>query len=88
MWEFEQAVDGVAEQDADGNSLGGLVSPTVCLTGPASGDSGVYTVAIAWRGKASLTNSTRSDCGNTSGLYGENNEYRRILVMETFITSI
>jgi len=88
LWEFEQAVDGIAEQDANGNSLGGLISPTVCISGPAAGSSGVYTVAVAWRGKASLTNSTRSTCGNASGLYGNSNEYRRVLVMETFITSI
>ena len=88
LWEFERSVDGIAEQDADGNDTGGLVSPTLCISGPAAGTSGVYTIAIAWRGKASLTNSTRSTCGNGSGLYGDNNEFRRVLVMETFITSI
>jgi type IV pilus assembly protein PilV len=87
LWDIEQAVDGVTEQ-AGGNNTGGLVSPTLCITGLATGVSGVYTVAIAWRGKAALTNSTRTTCGNASGLYGTNSVYRRVLVMETFITSI
>ena len=88
LWDVEQALDGAAEQDSNGNSLGGLTTPTMCITGPASGDSGVYTVAIAWRGKAELTNPSTSTCGETSGLYGTDNEFRRVLVMQTFITSI
>ena len=87
LWEVEQAIDGVTEQDGGANT-GGLVSPTLCITGPSTGNSGVYTIAIAWRGKVALTNSTRTTCGNTSGLYGTDNVYRRILVLETFITSI
>ena len=88
LWEIERAMIGIAEQDTDGNNTGGLVSPTMCITGPAAGTSGVYTVAIAWRGKAALTNSIRSDCGNDRDLYGDANVYRRVIVMETFITSI
>jgi type IV pilus assembly protein PilV len=88
LWEIEKALDGIAEQDSDGNSLGGLTLPTLCITGPASGDSGVYTVAIAWRGKAELSNPAISTCGDDTGLYGDANEFRRVLVMQTFITSI
>ena len=88
LWEVEKALDGIAEQDSDGNSLGGLTLPTLCVTGPAVGDSGVYTVAIAWRGKAELSNPAASTCGSNTGLYGDNNEFRRVLVMQTFITSI
>jgi type IV pilus assembly protein PilV len=87
LWDIEQALDGIAEQDA-GNSVGGLVSPTLCITGPAAGDSGVYTIAIAWRGKAELSNPSASTCGDDTGLYGDSNEFRRVLVMQTFITSI
>lgn len=88
LWEIEKALDGIAEQDDDGNSLGGLTLPTLCITGPAAGDSGVYTVAIAWRGKANLSNPDSSTCGDNTGLYGDANEFRRVLVMQTFITSI
>lgn len=88
LWDIEQAIDGAAEQDANGNSLGGLTLPTLCISGPAAGDSGVYTVAIAWRGKAELSNPAINTCGEDTGLYGSNNEYRRVLVMQTFITSI
>lgn len=88
LWDVEQALDGAAEQDADGNALGGLTLPTLCITGPASGASGVYTVAIAWRGKAELSNPSTSTCGQTTGLYGSSNEFRRVIVMQTFITSI
>ena len=88
LWDLERALDGIAEQDGGGNKLGGLTLPTMCITGPASGDSGVYTVAIAWRGKAELSNPTASNCGENTGLYGSSNEYRRLLVMQTFITSI
>lgn len=88
LWEIEQALNGIVEQDGGGNAVGGLVSPTMCITGPAVGGSGVYTVAIVWRGKADLANSTRNTCGNGTGLYGANNQYRRLVVMETFITSL
>jgi len=52
------------------------------------GESGIYTVAIAWRGKAALSNPTASTCGSATGLYGANNEYRRLLVFSTFITTM
>jgi type IV pilus assembly protein PilV len=88
LWDIEQALDGIAELDGDGNAVGGLISPTLCISGPAAGDSGVYTVAIAWRGKAELSNPGSSTCGDDTGLYGDSNEFRRVLVMQTFITSI
>jgi len=88
VWEFEQALDGAAEQDGDGNSLGGLSQPTACISGPLDGSSGVYTVAIAWYGKTPLSNPTANTCGSDTGLYGASNEFRRLLVIETFIDSV
>lgn len=85
LWEWEQRLDGVAAEDADGNATGGLLSPTACLDGPGGGGTGVYTVAIAWRGVTELTNPTADDCGDDTGLYGDNNEFRRILVVSAFI---
>ena len=49
------------------------------------GGTGIYTVAIAWRGVTELTNPTASDCGEGSGLYGANDEFRRVLVVSAFV---
>ena len=95
LWAVEQDLVGVAEQDSDGNSVGGLTLPTLCITAvdedgnvESGGESGIYTVAIAWRGKAALSNPTANTCGSATGLYGTNNEYRRLLVFSTFITTM
>ena len=95
LWDIEQAMIGVAEQDSSGNTVGGLTLPTVCITAVDEngnvlddGASGIYTVAIAWRGKADLTNPSANACGEDTGLYGNNNEYRRLLTMSTFITTM
>jgi len=87
VWEFEKALDGVTEQDSSNNSLGGLSQPTACISGPTDGSAGVYTVAIAWRGKADLSNPSINSCGDDTGLYGDSNEYRRVMVIETFINN-
>lgn len=84
LWEWERRLDGVAEDQA-GAATGGLVSPTACLDGPPGGGTGTYTVAIAWRGVTELTNPAASDCGEDSGLYGDNNEFRRVLVISSYI---
>lgn len=86
LWEWEQAIDGAAEQSA-GGSTGGLVSPTGCITSDAAGASGNYVVAIAWKGKEALSNPTSSDCGSGTGNYGASNEYRRIVTMSTYLAS-
>ncbi|MFN2301346.1 MAG: type IV pilus modification protein PilV, partial [Gammaproteobacteria bacterium] len=65
---------------------GGLVDPTACITGPFGGISGVYTVTIAWRGVTPLSNPTADACGEGLDLYGDAEEYRRILVIRTYIT--
>jgi type IV pilus assembly protein PilV len=89
LWEFERRLDGVAE-DLGGAATGGLVSPTACIDGPGGGGTGVYTVAIAWRGVTELTYQADNpdldlDCGVGSGLYGANDEFRRYLVVRGFI---
>ena len=95
LWDIEQDMIGVAEKDSDGNSVGGLTLPTLCITAVDEdgnvlddGESGIYTVAIAWRGKADLSNPTAHACGSATGLYGTSNEYRRLLVMSTYITTM
>lgn len=89
LWAWEQLLDGATEVSG-GASTGGLVSPTACVTAPAGGAGapGIYTVAIAWRGTSELTNPGGNACGEDTGLYGASNEFRRLLVLQTFISSI
>lgn len=87
VWEWQQAILGVAEQSANGNA-GGLVNPTGCISGPAVGGEGLYTITIAWQGVDELTTTNDSACGSTrknADEYGANYEYRRIIEIETFI---
>jgi type IV pilus assembly protein PilV len=89
MWLWEQAMDGMSEsRDIDGTNTntGGLVNPTGCITGPAGGAAGVYTITIVWRGLNELTNVSADLCGVGSGKYGANEEYRRISVLSTYIS--
>ena len=88
LWEWEQMMDGAAEV-AGGQSLGGLVAPTGCITGPVGGGTGTYTVAIAWRGETRVSDPSASTCGQGSGKYdddeGNVDIYRRVLEIETYI---
>ncbi|NCF82596.1 MAG: type IV pilus modification protein PilV [Proteobacteria bacterium] len=89
LYELEQAANGVAEQVA-GNNVGGLTLPTTCITGP-DGGSGIYSVAIAWRGMTKLSDPATDACGSGSGKYDtvgatETDVYRRILVMQIYIS--
>lgn len=83
IWEWEQALDGAAEQSGDANA-GGLVSPRACITHNA----GVVTVAIAWRGYAGQVNPTGSTCGEGLGLYGTNEVERQLVLVSTYIEEV
>ncbi len=84
LWFWEQMVDGTFESN-DGVGTGGLVAPTLCVVGPAAGGAGIYQVTIVWRGSASLTGLANNTCGTLTGNYGDNNEFRRILQIPTYI---
>jgi type IV pilus assembly protein PilV len=84
LWHWERVVDGLQEMGLEG-ATGGVVSPTICIDGPAGGVAGVYAVAIAWRGSAQLSNPDMSQCGVNSGKYGDGDAYRRVLQVATFI---
>lgn len=86
LWQWEQALDGAMEQ-ADGVAAGGLVEPVACIAGPLAGGTGTYEVAIAWRGMNETTDPEVDDCGAGSGKYGDNDSYRRVLVIRTFINA-
>jgi type IV pilus assembly protein PilV len=84
LWFWEQVLDGNLETNG-GIGAGGLVLPTLCVTGPAGGGAGVYTVTIVWRGTASITSNVANPCGAASGNYGAQNEFRRVLAIPTYI---
>lgn len=84
LWFWEQVLDGNLEM-SDNAGAGGLVLPTLCVGGPAGGGGGIYTVTIAWRGTASMTNANANACGSAGGNYGDANEFRRIMQIPTYI---
>jgi type IV pilus assembly protein PilV len=84
QWQWERQLDGAMERIGTANA-GGLLEPTACVIGPAGGSDGVYEVAIAWRGTTEHINPTIHDCGEASGKYGDSDEYRHVLVMQTYI---
>lgn len=86
LWQWEQQLDGAAET-VNGVASGGLAEPTACITGPAGGVEGVYEVAIAWRGGTEHLSPEIHDCGIDTTKYGEDDEYRHVLVMRTFLNT-
>lgn len=89
MWLWEQDMDGASE-NRDINSVstntGGLVNPAACVIGPPTGAAGIYTITIVWRGLGELTNVSADTCGTGLGNYGANEEFRRILTFNSYIS--
>lgn len=85
--QWEQAIDGATETSADGDNAGGVLLPTGCITGPADGSAGTYTISLAWQGKAALSDAAKSDNRCGTGRYGANDEYRRLLSITTYIAN-
>lgn len=84
LWFWEQMLDGNLEMSGNVGA-GGLVLPTLCIGGPLGGGAGIYTITIAWRGTASMTNGNASACGSAGGNYGDANAFRRIMQIPTYI---
>ena len=82
LWSWEQLLDGNLELSG-GVGVGGLVTPTGCITGPAGGVTGVYTVTIAWLGGVQIASAGPNNCG--TGLYGPGNVFRRTVVLQSYI---
>ena len=82
LWDWEQTLDGNLELSG-GVATGGLVDPTACVTGPAGGVTGVYTVTVAWLGGVQMASLGANNCG--AGSYGPGNVYRRMVVLQSFI---
>ncbi len=89
LFQWEQALVGVGAQQGLENR-GGLTLPTACVSGP-DGGSGVYTVAIAWRGLTKLSDPTLNTCGQGTGRYDAEggaaaDVHRRVLEIATYIS--
>lgn len=95
IWEWQQSLIGEAEQ-IGGVESGGLVEPMVCLKRPPGGGSGLYDIAIVWRGLSSIQhqsiadNATASSCGtapadNAYDKVGNDNVYRRVHWQQIFL---
>ncbi len=84
LTQWESMLDGNMEMRGN-EATGGLVGPTVCVNGPVAGGSGAYTVVIAWRGVTAMRNAPVDPCGTGLGRYGDNDELRRVMVVQTFI---
>jgi len=84
LWFWERVIDGDFETKA-GVGAGGLFLPSLCITGPAVGGPGAYMVTVAWRGAATLTGGAVNACGAASGNYGDNNEFRRMVQIPTYL---
>ena len=84
LWFWEDVLDGNQEIGTEG-AAGGILSPTICVTGPAGGGAGIYVVSIAWQGTVAMTSTIANTCGAGSGKYGSGDELRRIVQVPTFI---
>ena len=82
LWDWEQLLDGNLELSG-GVGVGGLVTPTSCITGPPGGVTGVYTVTVAWLGSVQIASPGPNNCG--AGLYGPGNVFRRTVVLRSYI---
>ncbi len=87
--EFERVLDGDNRFRTDENGVvtaaGGLINSRACVEGPLAGGAGMYTVAIAWRANTPQQNPVSHNCAENSGLYGNNNEYRRVRVLTFYL---
>lgn len=78
LWQWEQAIDGAAVKYGSDN-VGGLVSPTGCITN----SSGQVQVVISWYSTTALADTGTEGGGvNTCGTASAN---RRQIVLNTFI---
>ena len=84
LWYWERVLDGAQVIGVEGQA-GGVLTPTLCINGPAGGVAGVYLVSVAWYGSTSLMNPDTDACGSGTGKYGDNDANRRVLQVATFI---
>jgi type IV pilus assembly protein PilV len=85
LWSWEQALDGSAITTEDDTAVGGMASPTGCIRHSGGGR---IEVAIAWRGRSSMTDTNTAPECTVEDRYGNDSEYRRVLHLRTFIADL
>ena len=84
--EWWNLVTGATALNPEDESVGGLVQPTVCISGRGDGASGRYEVAIAWRGSSELQlDDELPECGE--GAYAPDG-FRRVVAVWTFLNTL
>jgi type IV pilus assembly protein PilV len=68
----------------DGQPVGGLVQPTVCIRGESDGATGAYEVAIAWRCTTEIDQTGADACAAALG-YGD---FRRVVVVSSYLNAL
>jgi len=82
-------INGLSDQQGI-QTTGGLSVPSACIIQDPNGVGGTvgasqYRIVIAWRGQTPVSSSTRNTCGTGLGLYGTNDQYRRIFILDAKI---
>lgn len=93
VWDWEQSLIGASEVvDSAGTDIntGGLVLPFACMVGPPGGGTGLYRIAINWRGHSEFTDGSLDDPCGVSDLdryAGEedNDTLRRVIVVSSYL---
>lgn len=83
-WNWEQMLD-TGMENTNGTATGGLITALACFDGPPGGSRGVYTITIVWRGVTALTDPGENSCGSGTGLYGDGDNLRRMVVVQSYI---
>ncbi len=89
VWDWEQSLIGASEVSG-GVNTGGLVLPLACMTGPAGGGEGLYTMAVNWRGHTEITDGAGADpCNaNASGRFDGDEgtgTLRRVVIVSSYL---
>ncbi|HSH42817.1 MAG TPA: type IV pilus modification protein PilV [Arenicellales bacterium] len=89
VWDWEQSLIGAREVSGSANT-GGLVLPLACMTGPAGGGEGLYTIAVNWRGRSEIADGGAADpCdADASGRYDGDEgtgTLRRTIVVSSYL---
>ena len=85
LYQWDQSLIGAGEKSGS-NNTGGLDTPRGCITGPAAGGAGQYSISIAWRSNTPMPDASSSTCGQGKSLYGASDVYRRVLTLSLYIS--
>jgi type IV pilus assembly protein PilV len=92
LQEWYSLISGATESSAADEFTGGLAAPSACIRRDPAGTGGTagateYRIAIAWRGRSAISDPTLDVCGTGAipPLYGDDNEFRRIFVLDVKI---